>query len=73
MLKTIVLLILVVSAFTQLSQDKIILQLGLNGAFNQNSLSNPATIITCFDDASATETVNFISQFLSSAAAAPDL
>jgi hypothetical protein len=69
MLKTVVLLILLVSAFTQLT-DKQKLQFGLDGAFVQNGLAPPTTIINCFDDASAAATIAYISASFDQAAQA---
>jgi len=70
MLKTIVLLILVVSAFTQFT-NKEILQFGLDGAFDRNSISDPSrdTVIDqCFTEESAAITVAYIGQLFNQAA-----
>ena len=48
--------------------DKEILQQLLNGAFEQNKLADPKTVIPCFDDATAHNTVVFIGTLLNKAA-----
>lgn len=49
--------------------DKEIMQQALNGAFAQNNLPAPTTIVPCFDDATAHKTVVFVGQLLQKAAA----
>jgi hypothetical protein len=39
--------------------DKEILQTGLNGAFTENKLPNPTTIVACFDDDTAHRLIVF--------------
>jgi hypothetical protein len=71
MFKTIVLLILVVSVFSEGYTYKEILQLGLNGAFDRNSISDPSTatvIDQCFTEEIAAVTVAYIGQLFSEAA-----
>ncbi len=48
--------------------DKQILQLGLNGLFEQNKLPDPTTVVPCFDDKTAHDTVVFIGTVLDKAA-----
>jgi hypothetical protein len=48
--------------------DKEILQQALNGLFEQNKLKDPTTIVPCFDDKSAHDTVVFIGTVLDKAA-----
>jgi len=48
--------------------DKDIIQQALNGAFDQNKLPQPTTIVPCIDDASAHQIVVFIGQVLDKAA-----
>ena len=48
--------------------DKEILQLTLNGLFEQNKLSDPKTVVPCFDDDSAHKTVVFVGTLLDKAA-----
>ena len=50
------------------ASDKEILQQGLNGVFEQNKLADPTTIVPCFDDATAHNTVVFVGQILDKAA-----
>lgn len=48
--------------------DKDTLQATLNGLFEQNKLPDPKTIVVCFDDKSAKDTVAFIGTILDKAA-----
>lgn len=48
--------------------DKEILQQAFNGLFEQNKLSDPTTIVACFDDKSAHDTVVFAGVLLDKAA-----
>lgn len=48
--------------------DKEVLQQLANGVFEQNKLADPKTIVTCFDDATAKNTVAFIGTLLLKAA-----
>lgn len=48
--------------------DKQILQQNLNGAFEENKLPDPTTIIPCLDDATAKLIVDFIGSSLAKAA-----
>ena len=67
MIKNIFLLsILIVAAFSL--TDKEILQQTLNGVFEENKLADPKTIVPCFDDATAHNTVVFIGTLLDKAA-----
>jgi len=67
MIKNILLLtIIFVAAFS--ATDKEILQQLLNGLFEQNKLPDPKTIVPCFDDKSAHDTVVFIGTVLDKAA-----
>ncbi len=50
--------------------DKEILQQTLNGAFEENKLADPTTIVPCFDDDSAHKTVVFIGKLLDTLAKA---
>ena len=62
---SILLVLLVVSnALT----DKEILQDGLNGFFEANSLPKPTNIVPCLDDTTAHNTVEFITEVLEKAA-----
>ena len=65
-MKYIVLLFLATLAFSL--TDKEILQLCMNGGFEQNKLPDPTTITPCIDDASAHQIVVFIGQVLDKAA-----
>jgi hypothetical protein len=66
MLKNIILFVLVASAITL--TDKEILQQTLNGLFEQNKLPDPTTVVPCFDDKSAHDTVVFAGTVLDKAA-----
>lgn len=48
--------------------DKDTLQQVLNGLFEQNKLPDPKTVVPCFDDKSAHDTVVFIGTVLDKAA-----
>lgn len=44
--------------------DKEILQQTMNGAFEENKLPDPTTVVPCFDDKSAHLTVVFIGKLI---------
>ena len=52
----------------ELASDQDILQDLLNGVFEPNKLPDPTTIVKCFDDASAKNTVAFVGTILHEAA-----
>lgn len=56
------------SAETPQATDKEILQQAFNGLFEQNKLPDPKTVVACFDDKSAKDTVAFIGTVLEKAA-----
>lgn len=64
-MKAIIILILAVSAFALTDKEK--LQQLFNGFFEQNKLPQPQTIVPCFDDASAAQTVTFAGKVLDKA------
>jgi hypothetical protein len=68
MQKTVLLGVLLV-VLVQTLTDKEIMQQGLNGAFEENKLPHPTTIVDCFDDATAHKVVEFGGQILAKAAA----
>ena len=65
-MKLLILVLLATLAFT--ITDKEIIQQALNGAFEQNKLPDPKTIVPCIDDTSAHQIVVFIGQVLDKAA-----
>ena len=67
MSKSLLVLSLLLAATLSLT-DKEILQTTLNGAFEQNKLPDPTTIMPCIDDATAHKIVVFIGQVLEKAA-----
>ena len=50
--------LLMVSSLCMTNQE--IIQQGLNGGFEQNWLPRPTTIITCIDEATAKQIVDYI-------------
>ena len=48
--------------------DKEIIQQALNGAFEQNKLPDPTTVVPCIDDDTAHKIVVFVGQILEKAA-----
>jgi hypothetical protein len=64
-MRTIIAILLV--AFTLTLTDKEIIQTALNGAFDQNKLPQPKTIVPCIDDTSAHQIVVFAGQLLDKA------
>lgn len=65
-MKSVLFLLLLACAFALTDKEK--LQETFNGAFEQNKLPRPTTIIPCFDDTSAAKTVKFVGQLLDKAA-----
>jgi hypothetical protein len=63
-----ILLLACICAIAFTLTDKEILQQSLNGAFEQNRLPDPTTILPCIDDATAHKIVVFIGQLLDKAA-----
>ena len=64
-MKLVILLVLTISAFALTDKEK--LQLLFNGFFEQNKLPQPTTLVPCFDDASAAQTVTFAGKVLDKA------
>lgn len=58
--------VLFVSSFSLTNKE--ILQLGLNGLFEENKLPDPTTIVPCIDEATAKKIVDFIGVVLAKAA-----
>ncbi len=59
-----ILLIYILFVSIVYSTDKDIIQQVYNGLFEQNLIPNPATILSCYDDKTAHDIVNFIGYFL---------
>jgi hypothetical protein len=67
MIKNILILTIVCVALVN-ATDKDTLQTTLNGLFEQNKLPDPKTVVVCFDDKSAHDTVVFVGTLLDKAA-----
>ena len=63
-----VLAFLLIATLTLTLSDREILQTGLNGLYEANSLPDPTTVVECLNDEYAHKTVEFATQLFSTAA-----